>query len=613
MLLFYGVLGALQAVLLPGAALAALLAPSRASAPQFLCSSFALSLVANYLLAFAFLGAGLPPRTAWSGAALLSLAVILARRGRLAGIFARRAEGAPAPGPGPAAPVIPLGGPASPPPAAPGLPARPGPAVLASFAAALLGFLLIIAFREKVYAGIDPILSWNSWAMDWASGRYPVYFGDYPQLMPILMGLPAALGGAGIPQIFAILALNSFVFFAILAFWTLRGTPHAAGAAVAALGTVWLRRYTGAGYADLLVGVTALTAFAALQWHLEARGGGAAGGSGEGAAFYLWLAFAAAAACAVLKQSGLFWLPFFALIARETLAGAGLTRREILRALWGPCLAAAAVAVPWYVYNRYLMSLGVVNDMTAFFLSGEPLYKGMGLLERALRSIVKYSYYTLFAVPALACLKVKGYRWLSLSCLSLMAAWALFFSYGPGNVKFPVMLGFFPLGCWLARMRRDGRLARARRLAGRAVALAGRAALARPAELLAASLIVLAMASLAGSGRLDRALQAFHDGQVLTLGEPGLTRRVDWLEKACPAELLSADGRLRQLRSYPRDGFSLYGGLPWLEDPSRRWGYVVVHRDQVTGQEKEILDSLYRLDYAEKDFILFVRKDLPCL
>ena len=36
----------------------------------------------------------------------------------------------------------------------------------------------------SVFTGTDAVFSWNRWAVDWFSGRLPVFSMSYPQLMP---------------------------------------------------------------------------------------------------------------------------------------------------------------------------------------------------------------------------------------------------------------------------------------------------------------------------------------------------------------------------------------------------------------------------------------------
>ncbi|MDR2198812.1 MAG: hypothetical protein LBR53_05050 [Deltaproteobacteria bacterium] len=491
-----------------------------------------------------------------------------------------------------------------------------------SFGLAIFCLLLMTVFREKVYTTVDAIVSWNSWAMSWASGVYPGIYGDYPQLMPILMSIPAAMAGIEIPQIFAILCYNAALAISLLSFWTLRGTNHAVGAAVAALGTVWLRRYTSPGHADILVGTAALSAFTALQWYIHMRMGRKTiirvsdhsfptvspeyeGGSGS---FYLWTAFMAASACAVIKQSGLFWFPFFVLIAYESLRCEGVDGSVVWRILWKPCLAAFAIAVPWYVYNKYLMNIGEVVSMTNFFLSDVQLYKEMGFFGRAIYALFRYAYYTLFAVAAILCLKKRGYRCLSISCLFFMAGWLLFFSYSAGNAKFPVMLAFFPLGIILAEIRWDCGIARMSRTISSKIIKVGNLVCGRPAELLAIIICIVAVISFSAPAKIDHALLEFQNRQTLSLGEIGLTRRIDYLERQESRPMLSADGRLMQIRSCIEAGYSVFT-LDALENPLLNWGYIVIHRKDYTGRAKEILDAGYRLDYAEKTYMIFVKKE----
>jgi hypothetical protein len=472
-----------------------------------------------------------------------------------------------------------------------------------------IAFIFIFLFYHKIlFKGVDPIVNWNAWAVSWANNTYPKTMGDYPQLMPIIMGIPYLFMGQEIPQVFSILSLELITLISILCFYTLKSSNYSYGSAVAALGTVWLFIVTGVGYADVIVGILALMAFSIFQWHLaelkEQRHD----------SFFLYAAFSAAAASATIKQSGLFWWPFFILIVIEGYKLNNYKYLEIIEKIIIPVILSLLIIFPWYIYNRYLIYLGKNNSMTNYFLNATGLFHGHSFFSRSIYSIFKYFYYTIFALPAIWGLKRPGYRALSLSCLFIMFSWALFFSYGPGNVKFPVMLAFFPLGLFMKSAITQKSHIFLWTCLSRRISIIKTSILTWPRLYLVSFLVCLLAICFFFSSKIDSNLINFHKNEALKLGKVGLTRRVDYLEKLNPQKIVSFQAQLKQVMSIPK-GYYTYSVPPknFLD-----YGYLVINDNILQIIDTELLYDNYYEDYKEDEFHLYVRKNLnifnlPCL
>jgi hypothetical protein len=591
MLLFWGIVGILEALFLPGAAICALWAPMATGRLRFLAASFVFSLAVSYLLAFALLPLGLYGRPALLAVFLMSLGALClsSALGRLRRMLKRGTE-----------------------------PTEPSCArslrerkIISGLliGAICLGLAIVLSFyRGLAFRSLDAILSWNGWAVSWASGEYPQIFGDYPQLMPIVMSVPYIMMESLSPQLFSILALNLFIIVGLLALYALKDSFFACGAVVAAYGTLWLYSSTGIGYADVLVGVLALLSLAFLEWQAQEVN------KGRAEPFFLYAAFVAAAATGVMKQSGLMWWPWFVLIAYETAQRGGQNknrdRGQNIRSLIAPAILSALLAVPWYIYNKWLIYQGHVPGMTRFFLSEPQLYEGRSFLGRAVFASFRYSYFTIFAWPAILGLRIKGFRFLSASSLFIMAGWAFFFSYGTGNLKFPVMLAFFPLGAVIQRRLEKGQGLCPDCLAalGKSVSRFFRGGLDRPVLSLALILALLGAVCLVRSEKIDSSLTRLQAREVLKLAEPAMTKRLDYLLARHPEGFLTLDGRLKQLDSLHPGRYRFMSPESIQELSS--FGFLVLNKRGIAQVGGDILRESFLEDFKDGSWTLFIRKDI---
>lgn len=238
-------------------------------------------------------------------------------------------------------------------------------------AVACLG-ALVIANWGSVYVLNDEVLSWDRWAMDWHRNRLPVGPDFYPQLLPANWSVTYAILGTSDIKMFGKAIMPLFPFGTVLLFvslaWRLRDRSYHWGAGLTALLLL-----TGVGPAMLQSGsgdgACAFFAFLAFYVLYLASPGGPAASSGA-----LALLFASGAALA--KQGGLVVLIAVACYL--------LYRRW---AAWRAVTAAVAVGsvAAWYGYRVYELVTGrAVTNLAALLTTA---HGGRGMLERLQESV----------------------------------------------------------------------------------------------------------------------------------------------------------------------------------------------------------------------------------
>jgi hypothetical protein len=585
MLFFWGLVGIFNSIFLPGAALCSLIAPSRIIISKFLGISLVFSLIINYILALLLIIPGFYTRSVMISLFLLYLLIIFLRINNIKLNLTDEFNNKKLNLENNKVDILRI-------------------KVIKNICYCcfvIVFFSIFLFYHGFIFKTVDTIMNWNAWAVEWASNSYPRTLGDYPQMMPIIMGLPYLFMGQEIPEIFTILSLEIIVLIGLITFYTLKSSQFSYGSLVAVVGTAWLFIVTRVGIADALVGVLALMAWTMAHWAVSES-------ESRKEKLFLYAAFSAAAAAATIKQSGLFWWPFFIGIVFEKYKLKDYDKIKILKQLLIPIILSIIIIVPWYLYNKYLIYTGKVSSMTQFFLTSPDLLRGRSLFGRAGFAIFKYFYYTVFSLAAIWGLKRSGLRVISASCLFLMVGWALFFSYGSGNIKFPVMLAFFPLGGYIKTIiDRDGHL----RIWSGFINLINNlknSFLAFYKVYLISFLLVLLGICSYFSSKIDQGLLNIHDKNSLKLGLIGLTRRVDYLEKRNPQKIVSGQDQLKQLRSIPKNLYKYTDGS--LPDNFLDYGYLVVNKKYLNTINKNILYDNFYEDYYEDNFYLFINKKL---
>jgi hypothetical protein len=464
----------------------------------------------------------------------------------------------------------------------------------------LASLLVFLFFHKTVYNHIDAILSWDEWALAWADNRYPRTYGDYPQLTPILMSIPYVYMGTTKIQLFSILTIEIFIIPCLWALYTLRKTPLSLPALICALGLMWLNTATKAIAPDVALTIVMILSFVFLQWYLSELD------EGKNNRFYLYSAFIAAATSAFIKQTGLIWCFSFVLMALYYLKLYKLNYRAIINIIGLPALLSLVLASSWYIFNSYLVYIGLVPSKLVVVFTDPVYFKGRSFVGRAIYCFFHYSYYSIFTFPALRCLFIRRYFPIALVSLMFMGGWILFLSYGSANGKLPVLLSCFCLGYCLDEAASAGRFRGVKRKLSEIGAYFREQRLRGAIKTMASILLVVLAVSWALSDKINTGLIKSRNKEVLKIGQIGLQMRVDYLLRTNPQKLLTCDGRIRQLGSIPQGYYSYCYSS---NEPITDFGYLVLNEPYLS-LVREDLDKYFRLDYSELQYSLYIKKPL---
>ncbi len=334
--------------------------------------------------------------------------------------------------------------------------------LLAGAALGLVGIFwvagLILRNLGGVFSTWDAILSWNRWAVTWASGAIPPDSGYYPQLLPANWSLTYTLMGNVSIQIFARALGPFFLLFTLWLMLDLGVHSRSYGVLLGAFLT-WLviRGYLGEfiadGYADLPAAFLGLlSVLLLLRIHAESP-------PAERRKL-LWISALISAAAALTKQSGVYLLLGFPLLA-ALLPGWGQGRpgkppwRDILLPFGAALLAAAS----FYLVKSIQIAQGLDESNVTWVTQG--IFGGAGLAERARLAWSNLGIYRLLFLWLLPSMLVvrSSTRWLILALAApYTLLWMFFFSYDTRNLALvlPILglcagLGVEGLLDWLLR------------------------------------------------------------------------------------------------------------------------------------------------------------------
>lgn len=301
----------------------------------------------------------------------------------------------------------------------------------------------------------DTILSWNRWAVEWASNRIPIDTEDYAQLIPINWAWMFLIVGSPHMQLFAQGLMPVFTFAMLLALFGYAVYRRQPGylAAVFVL-RVLIKKFQDnfitAGYVDLPLAFMGLMAILALHeaWCAhEARD----------RQHRLMLAIILGSGAAATKQPGL-------LILAVVLAGAlwlwwrlrnrPAADRVLLPGLFLP---PAIIALPWYAFSFSKFFRGQAD--THLYV---PLQQSMGAegettsvvakVQYGLSTLGSYQYLFLALIPALLLLERFWQVLTAAFILPYTLLWAGYANYDFRNLVMIFPLAAIPAGLALWRL-----------------------------------------------------------------------------------------------------------------------------------------------------------------
>ena len=297
----------------------------------------------------------------------------------------------------------------------------------------------------SVFDGWDAVMSWNPWAVSWATGQIPLHTGRYPQLIPINWSLTYVFMGNTNIQFFAKTLMPLFPLFILVMMFDLGLNEKSAGAFIGVvLARLILKKFLldefSNGYVDLAISFFAfLTIYTLLKAHKSPDK------DYRNQALLLGGIFAAGAA--ITKQAGVYILAVFPILAFFLLIKP--FHRPIPREVWKKflmvLLIAVIIAAPWYIYKQVVFMGNLDTTETSGNISvASATYGNVPLLTQmldALRSLDKYFWMLLFLLPALLLLD-SPYRWIVILIIFPIALiWSGIASYDHRNLSviYPLM------------------------------------------------------------------------------------------------------------------------------------------------------------------------------
>ena len=283
----------------------------------------------------------------------------------------------------------------------------------------------------------DAVVSWNTWATQWASNNLPQHTWRYPQLIPTNWALIYVLIGNSKVQLFTKALMPLFLFSIILLMIGLGLKKRQAGFLLAGVISYFvikhfLGEYIPEGYVDIPVSFMSFASIATLFWAgLQEE---------ELAKKTLWLGAVLAGGAAVTKHTGLYCLAAFPLLAYLLVIRKfrNFTFGKTIRILLIIILISVVIAAPWFVYKEYSFIIGSDTSGTEFVNNSLSISFGkstiLGRLPGSMSQLGKYL--ALYVIVLVSLLFLENiYRWLAVFIIiPFTLLWLLFLGYDIRNL-----------------------------------------------------------------------------------------------------------------------------------------------------------------------------------
>lgn len=262
-------------------------------------------------------------------------------------------------------------------------------------------FKIFIYNLGTVFDAWDTIVSWNNWALTWATGSIPLNSRLYPQLIPANWSVTYLFMGETTVQFFAKGIMPLFAFLILLAIFDLGIKRNALGfftavTIVRLLMKKFLVDEITNGYVDLAVAFFAFLAVYALLAAREMKD------NKDQFQLQLFLGALFAASAAVTKQAGVYMLSIY-----PVLAYVGVIRPyfpELERKEWKKYLLVYSLAslIPaiWYIMKGVVILSGRdFPEITELIQLSSATHGNVGIVHQTIASFARFEWYLfLFAV-----------------------------------------------------------------------------------------------------------------------------------------------------------------------------------------------------------------------
>ncbi len=297
----------------------------------------------------------------------------------------------------------------------------------------------------SVFDSYDTIVSWNKWAIAWANNTLPVSTWRYPQLLPTTWSIFYVLMGDTSIQMFGQGIMPLFTLFILIMMIDLSISKRNAGFLIAAaIAYLTLKKFLGSylieGFADMPV---AFFAFSAVYLLMELN---SAVRKISDRKIYETLIAVTAAGAAITKQIGLLFLLLFSLVYFTFIIWPMLKQgwHKYWRYLLMILLLVLLIVLPWYLYKQVMIWQGMEKSEVELIVGHtERYYQSAGIISRLSEVaglMEKYFYLLILIIPISFCLEPVIRAIVYLIMLPLIISWGYLASYDFRNLAI-----FFPL------------------------------------------------------------------------------------------------------------------------------------------------------------------------
>ena len=261
---------------------------------------------------------------------------------------------------------------------------------------------IFISSLGSVFDAWDAVVSWNRWALSWASGQIPLDSGLYPQLIPSNWSFTYVLIGDTTIQAIAKGIMPLFAVCILLAFVDLGLATKSMGFFIGGIfAQLLMKKFLApeitSGYVDVAVAFFGLLAIHAL---IKAGSLNNASHSNQ----YLLLGTVFAAGAAVTKQPGIYIFALYPILAYVNAVRHNhpWSKKNIKKYLV-PFLLVSMIPLSWYIFKQIHFIQNVeIFDIQEYFDVTSSAYGHLSLAAQVAAALSQFGKYLILFVFIIA-------------------------------------------------------------------------------------------------------------------------------------------------------------------------------------------------------------------
>jgi hypothetical protein len=290
----------------------------------------------------------------------------------------------------------------------------------------------------QIFINVDAIVSWNSWAVDLATGGMPVKYHLYSQLLPSILSIPYVLMEDTWIQFFSyaicllfptcicLMILSLFEKFPIVSFIMM------------IIVCLWpIKRFVKyMGYVDFPLSFIGFLAVATILWGYKE--------DERTRIKCLLLSSFFLGSAAAIKQLGFLLILFFPLIIIEFKILSLINIKLKLKTIILFSIITLFFALPWNIYIYYSFEKIIASSHMQNILQN--IHLGRSLFERLLHVINIWPGLFIFTLLAIPGILIKNNKSISIFGILIMFVWIFCFSYDNRNSYLALFFISFSIG-----------------------------------------------------------------------------------------------------------------------------------------------------------------------